>query len=102
MISTTAGARTLSGNSWNGTGGHLPGTAATVWQPLGACGRPVSGTQTWEGLFAIDVRLSGPGAAKIIFAGAPGGLAVQSALCTATRDNSGAPQIVCTAAGPLS
>ena len=77
-------------------------TTATVWEPFGLCDSTVQGTQSWSGLYPIDVRLTDPGSAKVIFAVSPGGLAVQSALCTAIRANDGTPEINCSAAGPLS
>lgn len=77
------------------------GASAFVVSPFGICDGPVQGTQSWPGLHAIDLRLQSPASATVILSAQAGGLATQSALCTAIRATDGTPQVSCAAAGPL-
>lgn len=77
------------------------GTTAAAWTRFGPCEVPAQGVASWPGLFPVDVRLTAPGAARVILAGAPDGVATRSASCTAGLDAGGAPTVTCTAAAAL-
>jgi len=102
---------TLAANAVGGPSPHqllevrntTSGAVASAWLAFGPCDPPVQGTQSWPGLYAVDVRLSGAGAATVVLAPAAQGAAASGvATCTAQwASDQVTPQVSCSAVGAL-
>ena len=77
------------------------GAQAYGWAAFAPCDRAALGIPSWPGLFAVDLRLVSPGAAKVYLGPQIAGIATKSATCTAVLAADGMPGVQCTAASAL-